>query len=203
MTVDIENIPEAPPVTQIDDDVAALVEAVEKEAEAATPDAAVPAKPGGYLRNRDLLPAIREARELGYMTDKLARMLLMLCGRYGTHYLYSGYSYNDDMQSYAMLMLVRSWASFNPDRSNNPFAYYTQCIKNSFKQYLNYEKRQRKAKDEMLIRQGYSPSNGYTGDDDGNKSSDDIVHQPSDSSPDVDDDKEVAPSPLLDPTTED
>ena len=66
------------------------------------------------------------------------------------------------MQSYAMMMLVRTWNSFNPEKSNNPFAFFTQCIKNSFIQYLNQERRQRNIRDEMLIDQGMNPSFNYS-----------------------------------------
>lgn len=73
----------------------------------------------------------------------------------------TGNSYNEDMQAYAMLMLVRTWDSFDPNKSNNPFAFYTQCIKNSFVQYLNQEKRQRNIRDLLLVDQGMNPSYGF------------------------------------------
>jgi DNA-directed RNA polymerase specialized sigma24 family protein len=65
------------------------------------------------------------------------------------------------MQSYAMMMLVRTWNSFNPEKSNNPFAFFTQCIKHSFIQYLNQEKKQRTIRDDLLVDQGMNPSFGY------------------------------------------
>jgi hypothetical protein len=77
-------------------------------------------------------------------------------------YIYvTGNTYNDDMQAYAMLMLVRTWRSFDPKRSDNPFAFFTQCIKNSFKQYLNQEKRQRVIRDVILVDMGLTPSFNY------------------------------------------
>jgi len=88
-------------------------------------------------------------------------MLQLLTLRYGKKGNFSGYTYNDDMQSYAMLMLVKTWNSFDPAKSSNPFAFFTQCIKNSFIQYLNYEKRQRDIRDEVLVDKGMSPSFGY------------------------------------------
>ena len=41
---------------------------------------------------------------------------------------------------------------------NNPFAFFTQCIKHSFIQYLNQEKRQRNIRDLILVDQGLNPS---------------------------------------------
>ncbi len=63
-------------------------------------------------------------------------------------------------------MLVKTWDSFDPAKSSNPFAFFTQCIKNSFIQYLNYEQRQRDIRDEVLVDKGMSPSFGYTYDHD-------------------------------------
>lgn len=120
-----------------------------------------------YLKNKDLLAEVIRCRENPnsageyVMSDELARMLQLLCSRYGRKGNVVGYSYNDDMQAYAMLMLVKTWRGFNPEKSSNPFAFYTQCIKNSFTQYLKYEKKHRKLRDKMLINEGLSPSFGY------------------------------------------
>ena len=95
------------------------------------------------------------------MSDKLARMLQMLCARYGRRGQFANYTYNEDMQAYAMMMLVRTWNSFNPEKSKNPFAFFTQCVKNSFIQYLNSEKRHRTIRDELMVDRGLNPSYTY------------------------------------------
>jgi hypothetical protein len=95
------------------------------------------------------------------MSDTSAKMLILLCSKYAKKGNFVNYSYNSDFQGYAMLMLVRNWNSFNPEKSSNPFAYFTQCIKASFIQYLNQEKRQRVIRDEILIDQGMNPSHGF------------------------------------------
>lgn len=77
-------------------------------------------------------------------------------------YIYvTGNTYNEDMQAYAMMSLVKTWNNFNPERSSNPFAFFTQCIKNSFIQYLKLEKRQRVIRDELLVDSGLTPSYNY------------------------------------------
>lgn len=114
-----------------------------------------------YLNNKELLAEIKVAKIEGRMTDKLAAMLQLLCARYARKGNFVNYSYNQDMQSYAMLMLVKTWNSFNPDKGSNPFAFFTQCIKNSFRQYLNHEKKHRDIRDAELMNQGLNPSYGY------------------------------------------
>jgi len=102
-----------------------------------------------YLNNKDLFAEVVKSREAGIMSDKLARMLQMLTQRYGRAGRYIGYTYNEDMQAYAMMMLCRTWHKFDPDRFTNAFAYYTTCVHNSFNQFLNKEKAQRDVRDEL------------------------------------------------------
>lgn len=118
-------------------------------------------KKKNYLNNKDLLAQVLLSKEQDQMTDKLAHMLQMLCKRYASRGNFANYTYNEDMQAYAMYMLVRTWRSFNPEKSNNPFAFFTQCVKNSFIQFLNQEKRQRVVRDELLVDAGLSPSYTY------------------------------------------
>ncbi len=114
-----------------------------------------------YLNNKDLLAEVIMSKEQDQMTDKLARMLMMLCARYGRRGNFANYTYNEDMQAYAMMMLVRTWRSFKPEKSNNPFAFFTQCVKNSFIQFLNQEKRHRNLRDELMVDKGLNPSYTY------------------------------------------
>ncbi len=114
-----------------------------------------------YLNNADLLAQVIKSKEQGKMTDELAKMLSLLAHNYSKQAKFSNYTYNDDMQAYAMMMVVRTWHKFNEEKSNNPFAFYTQCIKHSFIQYLNQEKRQRLIRDEILVKKGLTPSFNY------------------------------------------
>jgi len=116
---------------------------------------------GKYLNNKELLAEVKISKQKGAMTDKLAKMLMLLCMKYAKKGNFVNYSYNDDMQAFAALMLVKTWNAFDPEKSDNPFAFFTQCIHHSFIQFLNQEKRQRNIKDELLVNQGLSPSYNY------------------------------------------
>ncbi len=111
-----------------------------------------------YLNNRDMLAQVIQSKADDYPTPTLANMFMLLVARYGKKYSYANYTYNDDMQAYALMMLVKTWRSFKPEKSSNPFAFFTQCIKNSFIQYLNQERKQRNIRDEMLVDKGLTPS---------------------------------------------
>jgi DNA-directed RNA polymerase specialized sigma24 family protein len=127
---------------------------------------APPASKTVYLSNKELLAEVRACKKTGNMSNKLVRMLQLLCSRFAKKGSFVNYSYNEDMQAYAMMMLVRTWMGFNPEKSTNAFAFFTQCIKNSFIQYLKHEERQRNVRDLLMINVGLNPSYGY---DDGNE----------------------------------
>ena len=114
-----------------------------------------------YLNNKDLLARVIESKTKGRMSDPLALMLQTLTKRYAKKGNFANYSYNEDMQAYAMLMLCKTWSSFDENKSNNPFAFFTQCIKNSFIQYLNQERKVRDIKNRSLIEHGLNPSYSY------------------------------------------
>jgi hypothetical protein len=77
--------------------------------------------------------------------------------RHGKVYL-TGNTYNDEMQCQALLQLSQIGLQFNESRSENPFAYYTAAVSNSFTRILNTEKRNQNIRDDLLIMAGSTPS---------------------------------------------
>ena len=65
----------------------------------------------------------------GKMTNQLAMMYMKLCERYGTRANWRGYTYNDEMQSQALMQLSQIGLQFDESKSDNPFAYYTAAIR--------------------------------------------------------------------------
>lgn len=96
--------------------------------------------------------------EHGQMTNKLARMFMMMCERYGNKWNWRGYTYNDEMKSQALLQLAQVGLQFDESKSQNPFAYYTATITNSFTRILNTEKKNQNIRDDMLEMNGYNSS---------------------------------------------
>jgi hypothetical protein len=94
----------------------------------------------------------------GGLTPELARMMMKLVERYAMRGNWRGYSYRDEMESAALLQLSEVGLKFNEARSDNPFAYYTQILQNSFTRVLNLEKRNQHIRDDILEDSGYMPS---------------------------------------------
>ena len=98
------------------------------------------------------------SKDHGKMTDKLAHMLIKLCERYATRSNWRGYTYNEEMRGTALLQLSQIGLQFNEDKSQNPFAYYTAAITNSFTRVLNIEKKNQNIRDDILEQNGLNPS---------------------------------------------
>lgn len=94
----------------------------------------------------------------GSITKKLAKSYMLLCERYSMRFNWRGYTYVDEMRSQALLQLSQIGLQFDESKSQNPFAYYTAAIDNSFTRILNIEKKNQMIRDDLLIEYGSSPS---------------------------------------------
>lgn len=98
------------------------------------------------------------SKDHGQITNKLAKMYIMMCEKYAMKYNWRGYTYNDEMRNSAILQLTYVGLRFNEAKSANPFAYYTAAITNSFCRVLNTEKRNQNIRDDILELNGLNPS---------------------------------------------
>ena len=91
-------------------------------------------------------------------SNELARMWMKLCERYATRGNVRGYTYNDEMRGQAILQLSQIGLQFDESKSNNPFAYYTAAVTNSFVRVINLEKRNQNIRDDILEMNDMNPS---------------------------------------------
>jgi len=94
----------------------------------------------------------------GKATNKLAMMWMKLCDRYATRGNVRGYTYNDEMRGQAILQLAQIGLQFDESKSQNPFAYYTAAVTNSFVRVINIEKKNQNIRDDILEQNGLNPS---------------------------------------------
>lgn len=98
------------------------------------------------------------SKDHGKATNKLALMWMKLCERYATRGNVRGYTYNDEMRGQAILQLTQIGLQFDESKSNNPFAYYTAAVTNSFVRVINIEKRNQNIRDDILEMNDLNPS---------------------------------------------
>ena len=66
------------------------------------------------------------------------------------------YMFKEDMISDGIENCVQYIHNFNPEKSQNPFAYFTQIIHYAFLRRIQREKRQLEIKNKILEKSGYS-----------------------------------------------
>jgi hypothetical protein len=96
--------------------------------------------------------------ERGSITDKLAKMFILMVNKYGQRGNWRGYTYIDEMKGQSLLQLAQMGLQFDESKSDNPFSYYTQSLQNSFTRVFNLEKKSQDLRDDLLIDSGASPS---------------------------------------------
>lgn len=106
-----------------------------------------------YVNNRDFLDALiqykkdcSEAEEAGdelpRVPDYIGTCIYQIATRLATKPNFSGYTYKEDMISDGIENCLLYIRNFNPEKSQNPFAYFTQIIWYAFLRRIHKEKRQ-------------------------------------------------------------
>ena len=98
------------------------------------------------------------SKDHGRITENLGRMFIKLSERYAQRSNWRGYTYNEEMRGQAILQLSQIGLQFDESKSENPFAYYTAAVTNSFTRVLNIEKKNQNIRDDMLEEAGLTPS---------------------------------------------
>lgn len=98
------------------------------------------------------------SKDHGRITEELGKMFLKLADRYAQRANWRGYTYIEEMKGQAILQLSQIGLQFDESKSENPFAYYTAAVTNSFTRILNIEKKNQNIRDDMLEEAGLTPS---------------------------------------------
>lgn len=86
---------------------------------------------------QNLLKDVKES----YFGGRLCEMIYMIGERYSSKSSFSGYTWREDMVSEGMVFCLKYLKNFNPEKSQNPFAYITQIFRNAFLNYIKKQKR--------------------------------------------------------------
>jgi hypothetical protein len=97
-------------------------------------------------------------KDRGRITENLGRMYIKLSDRYAQRSNWRGYTYIEEMKGQAILQLSQIGLQFDESKSENPFAYYTAAVTNSFTRILNIEKKSQNIRDDLLEEAGLTPS---------------------------------------------
>lgn len=98
------------------------------------------------------------SKDHGRITENLGRMFIKLSERYAQRSNWRGYTYIEEMKGQAILQLSQIGLQFDESKSENPFAYYTAAVTNSFTRVLNIERKNQNIRDDLLEEAGLTPS---------------------------------------------
>jgi hypothetical protein len=120
-----------------------------------------------YVNNKEFLAALikyREDREIAEIQGKpkppipryIGECFLKIANHLSFKPNFVNYMFKEDMISDGIENCVQYIHNFNPEKSQNPFAYFTQIIHYAFLRRIQREKRQLEIKNKILERSGYS-----------------------------------------------
>ena len=134
------------------------------------------AKPEHYVNNKEFLAAMVEYRKSVNrakrkkqakppVTDYIGSSFLKIANHLSYRPNFINYTYRDDMISDGIENCLQYLDNFNPDKSNNPFAYFTQIIYYAFVRRIQKEKKQTIIKQKMIADSNYDDMTLQPGDD--------------------------------------
>ena len=120
-----------------------------------------------YVNNKEFLAALikyREDVEIAKIQGKVKPVIPRYIGecflKIANHLSFKpnfvNYMFKEDMISDGIENCVQYIHNFNPEKSQNPFAYFTQIIHYAFLRRIQREKRQLEIKNKILEKSGYS-----------------------------------------------
>ena len=119
-----------------------------------------------YVNNKEFLEAITvyrnsviAAKELGETRPRVPNYIGDCFLKIATHLSYKpnfvNYMFRDDMISDGIENCVQYIHNFDPEKSRNPFAYFTQIIHYAFLRRIQKEKKQLDIKTKIIERSGF------------------------------------------------
>lgn len=101
-----------------------------------------------YVNNKDFLEALikyKERLETNSNTkvpDYIGICIMQICNKLSTKPNFSGYTFRDEMIADGIENCILAINGFKPDKSQNPFAYFTQIAWNAFIRRIQKEKKE-------------------------------------------------------------
>ena len=97
--------------------------------------------------------------------EYIGECFLKIANRLSYRPNFINYAFREDMISDGIENCVQYMNNFNPEKSKNPFAYFTQIIYYAFLRRIQKEKKQAHIKNKMIEKQQYETYTTNEGDD--------------------------------------
>lgn len=94
--------------------------------------------------------AEEQGKEIPIIPDCIGKKFFMISDALGKKYYFIGYSYRDDMVMDGVETCIKYIRKFKPEKTQNPFSYFTQICFYSFIQRIRAEKKQTYVKSSII-----------------------------------------------------
>lgn len=95
------------------------------------------------IQHRNLLEnAVKNNKPKPQLSNYIGQSILLICNNLAKKPNFSGYTYKQEMISDGIIDCIAAADNFNPEKTNNPFAYFTQIAWNAFIRRIHKEKKQ-------------------------------------------------------------
>lgn len=91
-----------------------------------------------------------EGKEQPIMPDYIGVAAWKIAENYANNYSYRGYLFKEDLIADGAWFCIKSVSSFNPDKYDNPFTYFTTAVQFGFWQRIEREKKYQYTKFKMI-----------------------------------------------------
>lgn len=85
-----------------------------------------------HVKNKDLREEIIKSKLQDELTPTAVNMFILMADKFSNKLTYVYSEDKQDCVSFAVMDCIQYWRGYDPDKSQNAFAYYTQIIKNGF-----------------------------------------------------------------------
>jgi len=85
-----------------------------------------------HVKNKDLREEIIRCKDADILSAKALDMLILMADKFGNKLPYIYIEDRKDCMSTAVMDCFQYWRGYDPEKSQNAFAYYTQIIKNGY-----------------------------------------------------------------------
>ena len=129
-----------------------------------------------YVNNKEFLEAMKlyrksvnkakkEKQPKPPVTDYIGSCFLKIANHLSYRPNFINYTFRDDMISDGIENCLQYLDNFNPTKSNNPFAYFTQIIYYAFVRRIQKEKKQVTIKNKLITESNYDDMTLQPGED--------------------------------------
>lgn len=119
-------------------------------------------KPENYVNNAEFYEnlvkfkdecalALAQDKPKPRVPEKIGLAIVQISNRLSTRYNFQNYTFREEMVGDGIVNGLEAVKNFNPEKSANPFAYFTQIIFRAFIRRIEKEKNERNVRDAMMF----------------------------------------------------